>query len=141
MIFLDTNFLVRLLVDPQSEDDRRMTDSSARLMRSVMYDTKAVTTSDAVIAEVVFVLSGSVYGATRRDIAAGLSRLIQLPGFVAPQKAVWLGALQMWLERPSLSFVDTLAASYSLSEGHELATFDRRLASYPGLSIYSPETR
>ncbi|MCC6944107.1 MAG: PIN domain-containing protein [Thermomicrobiales bacterium] len=137
MIFLDTNFLVRLLVVPRSDQELEMVAAAASLMRGVLYGTREVTTSDAVLSEVVFVLSGAVYHTSRENIADGLTRLIQLPAFRSPDKVVWLEAIRLWTDRTSLSFVDALAASYSIHRRHQLATFDRKLAKTPGVTLYA----
>jgi predicted nucleic acid-binding protein len=139
VIFLDTNFLVRLLVDPVSPEDQAMMARAAQLMRLAMSGSRQVTTCDAVIAEVAFVLGGDLYRVPREEIASGLSRLMRLPGFIASQKSTWQRALEIWVERSTLSFVDALAAAYAIDGNHQLATFDKRLARYPGLSVYSPE--
>jgi len=118
-----------------------MVDRAAQLMRSAASGSQKITTCDAVIAEVVFVLGGPMYGVRREEIVAGLSRLIQLPGFSVPQKSTWQRALDIWLERSSLSFVDALVAAYAISGDHELATFDKRLARYPGLATFSSDSR
>ena len=135
MIFLDTNFLVRLLVRPENERELEMADAAARLMRNVWHGTLEVTTSDAVLSEVVYVLSGSVYQISRSDIADGLIRLLQLPAFRSTAKTIWLEAFRIWLDRPALSFVDALAASHSIRGGHQLATFDRKLMRTPGVMV------
>ncbi len=137
MIFLDTNYFVRLLVDPQNPDDVRKADSAARLMRSAASGSLKVTTSEAVIAEAVFVLSGRLYKVSRVDVASKLGRLIMLPGFSHPHSRLWVTAFDIWLDRHALSFVDALAAAHALAYGHDLATFDKDLSRYPGLALFA----
>ncbi|MEZ4500894.1 MAG: type II toxin-antitoxin system VapC family toxin [Thermomicrobiales bacterium] len=136
MIFLDENFLVRLLVAPQSEQDHLMVERAARLLRSALSGRREITTSEAVLAEVAYVLSGTSYRIGRTEIAAGLTRLLQLRGFKSPFKTTWMEAMEIWVNRPSLSIVDSLAAAHCIESGMEIATIDRKLSQLPGLVTY-----
>jgi predicted nucleic acid-binding protein len=140
MIFVDTNYLLRLVLQPQTEYDRRMTDTAARLFRSAHTGLEQITTSDAVLAEVFWVLNGPTYKIPKQDISRALRPILSIRGMHSSSKDIWLETLEILEARPQMKFVDALAAAYSLVEEMDLATFDRKLARYPGLSLYSPET-
>ena len=139
MIFIDTNYFVRALTAPVTDEEERMAAAAVALFRNVSTGQVLATTSDAVIAEVAYVLTGRGFQLTREDVASALERLFHLPGFKSEHVNTWTLALHLWLSRRSLSLVDALGAAYSMREGHELATFDRRLTRHPGLNAYLSE--
>ncbi len=115
-----------------------MSQSVGNLIRQMRDGQITVTTSDAIIAEAIYILSGPPYLATRADIATHMLAVLEQPSFVASQKHVWRSSFEIWLEHRGLSFVDAMSAAYSLHGNHELATFDKRLSRHPGLKVYRP---
>jgi hypothetical protein len=70
-----------------------------------------VTTSEAVIAEVAFVLaSPRQYGLPPAEIALRLKPILALPHLTLPrgQKRRYLRALDLWADYPRLGFVEAL---------------------------------
>jgi predicted nucleic-acid-binding protein len=72
MIALDTNVLVRFLV----EDDKQQSARAARIIQGATERDEALFVSDIVLCELVWVLSTS-YQTARAEIAATLERLVQ----------------------------------------------------------------
>ena len=137
MIFLDTNCFVRLAVTPASGAERDQALAVARFMRAAANGSKEFTTSDAVLAEVVFVLTSKRgYGRERADVAQRLRVLLSLKGCRSPLRRSWLRALDIWETRNALSFVDALAAAHVEQSGDELGTFDQALRKHPGIKTY-----
>lgn len=139
MIFVDTNYFLRALVDPVTPRQQTMAATAATLMRRVQRGEEEITTSDAVIAEVAFVLgSKHNYGLPVEEIATRLKPLLNLSGFKLPNKRVCLRALDLWVTFPRLGFVDALGAAYAEVLRHSLASFDSDFDRVPGLTRWQP---
>lgn len=141
MILVDTNYFLRAIVIPKTEADQAMNEQAQRLFLDLHEGRRAATTSDAVIAEVIYVLTGSVYSMRMIDVVDRLRPLLQVNGLHAANKRHWDHALDLLEQRPGLKFVDALLVAIAIAENHELATFDRALSRYPGISIYSSRQR
>ncbi|MBI4704913.1 MAG: type II toxin-antitoxin system VapC family toxin [Deltaproteobacteria bacterium] len=72
MIALDTNVLVRFLVD----DDQIQADKAARLLRRAAHRRERLFVSDVVVCEMVWVLR-SCYQVTREEIAATIESMLK----------------------------------------------------------------
>ncbi len=139
MIFLDANYFLRLMLAPRNQREEERMHAAARLMRLVSSGARTATTSEAVLAEVIFVTLDPKYGLSREDVAWRLKRFLTMKGLVSPHLDVWLHAVELWAANRKLSFVDAFSAALSLKEGYELATFDRELSKLDGLSLYEPD--
>ena len=140
MIFVDANVYLRYLVQPVTEQDRTNERRAAALFALVAAGAAEITTSEAILAKVVFDLtSPRHYAAPRSTVAAGLKALLRPRGCRMPAKEVSLQALDMWVTHPELSFPDALGAAYSVLRGYELATFDMTLSRVPGVAAYKAE--
>ena len=96
MIFLDANILLRTLVDPSGPDSRRLNEVAGNLLRQADRGAVEVTTSDAVLAEVAFILTARAHYQLPATVAAGLiSPIVQLRGFRHPEKCAILRALEI----------------------------------------------
>jgi len=134
MIFLDANIFLRALTRSPDSHIQRMNDIAADLLRAADRGDVEVTTSDAVIAEVAFVLtSRSHYQLTVPDAAGRIAALVRLRGVKLRDKRIVLRALDLWMANPRLGFVDALTASYAQQPGVELATFDTDFDDLPDI--------
>lgn len=115
MIAVDTNVIVRLLV----ADDRPQADQAEALFRK-----GTVLIPKTVLVEAEWVLRAA-YRFSPGEIAAGLRRLLGLPGVAAEDPAAIERALD-WYGR-GMDFADALHLASSARAGG-FATFDRRLA-------------
>jgi predicted nucleic acid-binding protein len=140
VIFVDASFILRYLVQPVTPQDRINERHAAALFTSVESGVAEITTSEAILAEVAFILtSPRHYGAPRTTAAAGLKALLRPRGCRMPAKEVSLRALDMWVTHRELSFPDALGAAYSALRGYQLATFDMALSRAPGVAEYRVE--
>lgn len=138
MIVVDANVFVRALVGTVAPTDEPLVAAARSLFRAVGAGHAEITTSEAVVAEVVFILHSSRhYGFSRRDVVERFVPLLDQVGCLLNDKERVLGAFDVWLGRPRLSFVDALTASLALWTEQPLATFDEALAAVPGLVLWT----
>ena len=139
MIFLDANVFLRALVRPDDPKSERMSQASAELFRRAALGEITVTTSDAVLAEVAFILTTKTHAGLPVPVAAGLlATIIGGRGFRIGDKRAILSALDLWTARPRLGFVDALTAIYAQSPEIRLATFDSDFDGLPGIDRWHP---
>lgn len=139
MIFVDANVFLRAFVHPTTPRDQAWAREAIDLFRAVRAGQEELTTSDAVLAEVAFVLaSPRQYGLAPADIAARLKPILVLRGCRAAQKGVWLRALDIYESLPALGFVDALSVAYAERPGVVLATFDSDFDTIPGITRWRP---
>ena len=122
MIALDTNVLLRLLVndDPeQAQQAQTVVDRATRLGEDVLLP-------DVVLCEVEWVLS-STFGLSRASIVQTLTRLVRGPEFTFANRAVVSEALHNY-ERGKAEFSDYLVGAAATAAGATTTfTFDRDL--------------
>jgi predicted nucleic acid-binding protein len=139
VIVVDANYFLRYLSQPSTAQDRAMSQAAATLFRLVRAGRETFTTTDAVIAEVVFILSSKRhYNVPRADVAALLRPILQLRGCKLPRKRLCLAALDLWASSPRLSFVDALGAVHARQFNVPLASFDADLTRVPGVALWQP---
>ena len=133
--FVDTNVIVRLL----TQDNQAMAKRAHALFKRVEAGKQRVTTTEAVITEVVHVLSSkSLYNLARDEITGKLVILLGLKGFRLAQKRVYLRALELYAST-NLDFVDTLiVAQMEYSEIKMLYSFDRDFDRVEGITRQEP---
>ena len=103
--------------------------------------TEMFKTNDAVIAEVVCILSHPRHnGSPRADVVAGLKPLLTLRGCKLARKQQVGAAMDLWATTPTIGFVDALAAAQSIALNAPLGTFDRHLSRVPGITTWQPPT-
>jgi predicted nucleic acid-binding protein len=124
MIFVDTNVLVRYLVAPETDDYRRMSQQAADLFDRAGAGEIELFLSDAVVAELAHVLTSKLR-APVDGVATRLAALLRTPNLIMANREITLEALEIWRQRPSLGFVDSLGAAYGRQPGVQLATFDK----------------
>lgn len=114
MIALDTNVLVRLLVNDHPEQTRR----AKRLLEA-----QSVVILPTVLLESEWVLRGA-YRLAPGAIASAFRKLLGVPGVATENAAATAQAIE-WYER-GLDFADALHLTFA-RDAQALATFDRRL--------------
>lgn len=138
MIFVDANIFLRYLVQPATPQDRINERRAAALFALADAGAAEFTTSEAILAEVAFILtSPRHYAAPRSMVVVGLKALLRSRGCRMPEKDISLRAMDLWVAHPVLSYPDALAAAYSGLRGYELATFDNALVRMPGITAYA----
>ncbi len=135
MTFLDTNVFVRALVEPTGEADARMAEECRTLLRWAEQKDVLVTTSEAVLAEVAYVLaSPKVYGLKSDRIRDLLTPILSLRGMRVSAGDRVQRALELWAEYPHLGFEDALTATQVLDDkALELCSYDKDFDRIKGL--------
>jgi len=129
MIALDTNVLVRFLV----EDDEKQSRQATRLIEDALSREEPIFISDIVMCETVWVLSTS-YRFSRSEIAGVLSDLLRGRGVVFSSSDSLARALQAYVAGKG-DFADYLIREHANAAGADtVATFDRALLSQDGFS-------
>lgn len=140
MIFLDANILLRALTRSSDPAVQQMNQRAGELLRQAERGEVEVTTSDAVIAEVAFILTAKAhYQLPVADAAGRLAAILRLRRVKLREKRTVLRALELWAEHPQLGFVDALTASYAQQKGMELATFDTDFDQFAEITRWRPE--
>ena len=133
MRFVDANVFLRFL----TRDDPVKAERVKELLERADRGEVELLTSESVIAELVFVLSSPrLYNLGRDRIRALLTPIVSLKGLKLPKRAMYLRALDLYVETP-MDFVDALAIAqmeaggvtevYSYDEHFDLVSGIRRL--------------
>jgi len=139
MILLDANIFLRALTQSTDPVIQHMNEAAADLLRRAERGEVGVTTSDAVIAEVAFILTSKAhYQLAVGDATDLIATLLRVRGLKLRDKRIILRALDLWAAKPKFGFVDALTASYAQQPGIELATFDRDFDDLPGITRWYP---
>ncbi len=137
--FIDTNIFLRYLAGDDPDKGRR----AYELLQRVEAGEVAVTTTEAVILEIIFVLSGKrTYNRPRAEIREKLVAILSLRGLRLSRKAVYLRALDLYVANGSVDFVDCLNAAFMEDAGIKIVwTFDKdneRIQGVSGLTRREP---
>jgi len=108
MDFLDTNVILRYL----TKDDPAKAQRCFELFQRVKRREIQLTTSEAVMAEVVYVLaSRSHYNQPRENIRTLLLPIVSLPGLKTPHRRAFLRALDLYANT-TLDLEDALSIAH-----------------------------
>ena len=129
MIAVDTNVLVRLLVDDDPEQKAR----AQQLLEATAEAGEPCLISDPVLCELAWVLSSN-YRARRAEIGAAVQSLLGRPLFVFEDRQVVLTAFEAY-QRGKADLSDYLIGARAQAQGARTTwTFDRGLRGHPGFS-------
>ena len=137
MRFLDTNVFLRYLTG----DDEDKAEACYRLFQRVRQGEEDLFTCEAIITEVVYVLSSNraPYRLSHDEIRSRLAPLLTLRGLRIPQKRVYIRALDIYASLPSLDFEDALAVAHMERLGiTEIVSYDRDFDMVTGLQRVEP---
>ena len=137
MKFLDTNVILRFLTG----DDEEKAEACFRLFQRVQRGEEELLTCEAVVIEVVYVLSSprAGYRLSHEAIRSRLVPILTLRGLRLPQKRVYLRALDIYASCPFLDFEDALAAAHMERLGvSEIVSYDRDFDRVAGLQRVEP---
>ena len=127
MLALDTNVLVRILIDDPGS--ARQCAAARRLASAA----GKVYVSQVVQIETVWVLE-SVYGFARAELAGALDGLLSNQSFVLQQADIFRAALGEFRVGPA-DFSDYVILMQARAERIDLATFDRKLSKLTGTRL------
>ena len=129
MLALDTNVLIRILID----DPRAAKQCAAA--RTLASAAGSVYVSQVVQIESVWVLE-SVYGFSRAELAEALGNLLSNQSFVLQEVDIFRAALGEFRIGPA-DFADYVILMQARAENIDLATFDRKLSKLRGTRLVS----
>jgi predicted nucleic acid-binding protein len=122
MKFLDANVILRYL----TRDDLQKAENCYELFQKVKRGEIILTTCEAVIAEVIYVLSSNIlYNLPRSEIYSLLLPIINLNGLKLNQKRLHIRALDIYASR-NIDFEDALIfAHMEKQQIKEIYSYDR----------------
>ena len=130
MIALDTNLLVRLIV----QDDAAQARAVERLLVPAHRDQTSLFVADVVMCELVWVLTRRL-GLSRADIAEALDRLLRTELVVVADAAITSRTLSAYREGRG-DFADYLIREQAMAhESLEVVTLDRTLKGEAGFRV------
>jgi predicted nucleic acid-binding protein len=134
--FLDTNIFLCYL----TRDDALKHQACLRLFQQAEQNQVSLVTSEAVIAEVVYVLSSPKhYQLPRPRIQIALARLLILSGLKMPYRQACLRALDLYAKH-NLDFEDCLSLAHMEQQNlTQLYSYDRGFDRIAGIQRLEPE--
>jgi predicted nucleic acid-binding protein len=123
MMFADANIFLRAL----AADDPTKFNACTDLLRRVDRGEVEITTCEAILTEVVYVLSSrATYGLSHEEIRARLAPLIRMRGLRLSRKHLYLQALDLFATHATLDFEDALCVVHMQQLGiSEILSYDR----------------
>jgi predicted nucleic acid-binding protein len=136
MRFLDTNVFLRYL----TRDDPVKAAACYKLFQRLQSGDEQATTCEAIITEIVYVLSArSHYGLLPPEIRARLAPILALRGLRLPHKRMYLRALDLYATYPRLDFEDVLIIAQMERAGErELYSYDTDFDGIPAVIRTEP---
>ncbi len=136
MTYVDTNIFIRYLVG----DDPAKAEACRELFRRLEQAHEVAVSTEATIAEVVYVLSSPRHYAQPRDlIASTLMHLLSFTGLQLENRRQCLRALTLFAEHRSLDFADAIAiAHFETQHLDGIYSYDRGLDRVPGVVRVEP---
>jgi len=139
MKYLDTNVFARILVEAETPDQRRMQRQAQALFAAVEAGEAEITTSEAVLHELFYVLtSPQIYDLDHQDAATRFMFIWSLRGFRMSNRRTVEHAIDLFRDHEFLDFADCLCIAHSQDEDHELVSFDRGISRVPGVLRFEP---
>lgn len=134
--FLDTNVFVRYITG----DDTAKTHASGALFRRLIDGTETAATSEAIVAEIVFVLSSRrLYALPASEINIRLRPLVSIPSLRIQGKERVVRALNIYADYPFLGFEDALIVAHlEGSASAQVISYDRHFDRIPGVQRIEP---
>lgn len=124
MIAVDTNVLVRIIVDDPGAHDQCVAARTAVEAEDVVHVSRVVQ------AEFSWVLA-KAFGFKRAEIAAALRSLRDNAAYHLESPESFVAALEEF-ETTSVGFADCLIVAHARAAGSPLLTFDKKLGRLPG---------
>lgn len=123
MKFLDTNIILRYL----TRDDEAKARRCFELFQRIQQGKERVYASEAIITEVVYVLSSTrnPYRLNHEEIRARLLPILTLRSLKIPQKLLYLRALDLYASSPFLDIEDAVSLAHMERQGiKEIVSYD-----------------
>jgi predicted nucleic acid-binding protein len=137
-VLLDANVFLRAIVKSPDPRIQWMHEDAQTLFARANRGEEQLTTIDAIIAEVAFVLTSKAhYGLSVNDACARMKPLVRIRTLQFHGKNHVLRALDLWPQHPRLDFPDVLLAVCADLDGLTLASFDRGLDRFGNLDRFA----
>jgi predicted nucleic acid-binding protein len=135
MQYFDANIILRYL----TKDNPKQSQACFELFQKARRNEVTLTTSEAIIAEVVYVLqSKQLYALAAEEIRVRLYPVLSIPGLKLPFRRMYLSALDLYA-RYHLDFEDALAiAQMERQNITEVYTYDREYDRMPSIKRLEP---
>ncbi len=135
MMFLDTNILLRHLL----QDDPEKAQRCFELLQQAEQGEIRLTTSESVIGELVYVLSSPrLYNLPPERIRALLVPIINLRGLRVPTRRLYRRALDLYAAH-HIDFEDALNLAHMEKQGiRVILSYDRHYDRIPGITRLEP---
>jgi predicted nucleic acid-binding protein len=135
MQFIDANVFIRHLTC----DDPKKAQACLELFQKAQQKEITLTTTEAVIAEVIYVLSSKrLYNLPREEIRRLLYPLLSLPGLKLTNRKMYLRALDLYATYP-IDFEDALiVAQMERQKISEVYSYDRDFDQVAGITRLEP---
>ena len=136
MRFIDANPFLRFL----TRDDEQNARACFALFRQLESGEVMATTSESIVAEIVYVLSSrSVYNLSHTEISQRLQPVLRLRGLKLSRKGVYFRALEVYETHQALDFEDALTVAHMEHDGlTELLSYDRDFDRVPEVKRVEP---
>ena len=137
MRFLDTNVILRYL----TRDDEAKAKACFELFQRVKEGSEEVFTSEAIITEVVYVLSSKrgPYRLSHEEIRSILVPIITLRGLKLAHKRLYLRALERYVASPFLDIEDAVSIAHMERNSiREILSYDTDFDRIPNLKRVEP---
>ena len=143
MKFLDSNIFLRYI----TRDDEKKAQACFRLFQRLQNGKERAATCEAIITEIVYVLSSRKhYNLSHQEVSIRMRPLLDLKGLKLPQKQVYLRALDFYASHSMLDFEDAYLAGEldhrrvggDVASARDLAV---RLVAGEACSAHLPEAR
>ncbi len=117
---VDANLILRFLTGSPEEHAKL----AAEFFQQGERGKFEVKISPVVVAEVVFVLAGRIYGCSREDIVNELTQFLSNPAFKVVEFETLIKALELFKVH-KIDFADAYLAADALVSGASVASFDK----------------
>jgi predicted nucleic acid-binding protein len=125
---VDTNLVVRFLTG----EPEKQAALAARFFQDAEGKKTTLRFCPIVIAEVVFVLTGKIYGFPRKQVAEKLLEFLRNPSFKVQELEVLEKALELFSAR-KIDFADAYLAATAIVSNYGVVSFDRDFRGIEGL--------
>ena len=135
MAVLDTNVLIRYLAN----DHVDLSPRALGFLQSVEAGERAVYLPEGVFIETVQVMMSEMYRKDREEVRRLLRPILALPGIEMQHKRSYNLALDIFVDYPRLSIVDSICAAHSdRYDDNTVVTFDRGFRNIAGVTLEEP---
>lgn len=125
---VDTNLVIRFLTG----EPEKQAQVAAEFFQLSETENITLRFCPIVVAEVVFVLTGKIYGYPRKLVAEKLLQFLQNPSFKIQESDVIEKALKLFLKR-KIDFADAYLAATGVVSGCGVVSFDKDFRGTEGL--------